>query len=490
MLCAIPFWCGDVEAVRILLNWIERLGGCRNHEAVLVADAGVSWFDCMDLSKLAAGCFRHTELVATDDPQHGWPQGPNWLFRTAARYAKQRGQPFFFLEPDAVPLKPGWFDQLVAEYTASGKPFMGALLDCEQAGLPNRYLAGVACYPAHAIDIIGPPLEDRPHIAWDVAAAEAVVPHAINSPRIQHVWGNYRQSPVFAEHRAHNGPANVLTRGDLWGEALVFHRNKDGSLIRLLGGDAPHFVAHGGDVGDLIYGLAAMKVLGQCRLALHWHPVREGFSLPKFEKIYPLLAMQPYLSSVFFQHERPEAAMDFNRFRQWNWERRAGRLESLAQSHLRVFNLPEVVLQEQWLCVDQPTVIPGKKVVFNRTHRYRNNNFPWKSIQAQYGSQAVFVGTPHEYDAFCKEVGPVDYQPTADYLELARVIAGSVLFVGNQSCSYAMAEAMKQNAILEVCPGCEDCQFCRPNLQNDPKGNVFLYRLEDLERVANLNRAA
>lgn len=490
MLCAIPFWSGDVESVRILLNWINRLGGCRNHETVLVADAGVGWHDVMDLVNLAEDSFSSVEVIAADDSQIGWPQGPNWLFRTAAKYAKERGESFFLLEPDAVPLKPGWLDQLEIEYAASGKPFMGALLDCEQPGLPSRYLAGVACYPSNAIDIIGPALDERPHIAWDISSAEAIMPQAANSPHIQHFWGNHRQSPVFVSHRAHNGPANLMTQGDIWKDALVFHRNKDGSLIRMLGGEAPYIVAHGGDVGDLIYGLPAMKVLGQCRLVVHWHPVREGFNAQKFAKIYPLLAIQPYLHSVVFQHECPETPWNFNRFRPWNWERRATRIESLAQSQLRIFNLPEAVLQEQWLCVDEPVFSENKKVVFHRSFRYRNRNFPWKEILAKYGRYAVFVGMPDEHQNFCAEIGPVDYFPTEDYLELARVIAGAVLFVGNQSCPYAIAEGLKQNAILETCPGCEDCQFYRPNLQNDPQGRIHLYNLEDLERIANLNRAA
>lgn len=490
MLCLIPFYSGDVEATRILLNWIKQLGGCKKHDCTLVVDADVQWSEAMTLWRMADEIFASAEMIATDDPQSGWPQGPNWLFRTGACHAKERNAPFFWLEPDAIPLKSGWLDVLEAEYGSCGKPFMGAVLDCDQPGLPTRYLAGVAVYPPNAIDLIGPPLENRPHIAWDVAAADAVVPHSANSMRLQHFWGMARQSPTFTEVRPHNGQNNSLSKSDLWPDAVVFHRNKDGSLVRMLGGEAPHWVAHGGDVGDLIYGLAAMKTMGYCRLTLHWHPVREGFNPDKFMKLYPLLAIQPYLSGVNFKHERPEPAIDMNKFRQWNWDRRNGRrIESIAQSHLRFLNLPEKVLLEQWLCVDEPVVIPGKKVVFNRTHRYRNHRFPWQSIYAQYGRQAVFVGLPQEHEDFCKEVGPVDYFPTNNYLDLARVIAGAVLFVGNQSCSYAMAEGLKQNAILEVCPGCEDCQFYRANLQNDPYGKVFLYKLEDLERVATLSRA-
>lgn len=116
----------------------------------------------------------------------------------------------------------------------------------------------------------------------------------------------------------------------------------------------------------------------------------------------------------------------------------------------------------------------------HRSSRYHNAQFPWKAIVEKYGQYALFVGLRKEWEAFCKEFGPVGYHPTADFLELARLIKGSRLFVGNQSAPYAIAEGLKHPAILESCPSCQDCQFNRPRLWNDSKIGFTLPELEAL----------
>lgn len=74
---------------------------------------------------------------------------------------------------------------------------------------------------------------------------------------------------------------------------------------------------------------------------------------------------------------------------------------------------------------------------------------------------AGFVGTAAEHQDFCRSVGPVPWIATADFLDLARVIAGSELFVGNQSCPSALAEGLKHTMILEVYPPLPNCGFAR-----------------------------
>jgi hypothetical protein len=87
---------------------------------------------------------------------------------------------------------------------------------------------------------------------------------------------------------------------------------------------------------------------------------------------------------------------------------------------------------------------------------------------------------PKEHEAFTKTVGPIEHYPTADYLELARVIAGCSLFIGNQSCPYAMAEGLKKNAILESFYHAPDCQFSRPNVQNHVTGRIKVVPLDEI----------
>jgi GT2 family glycosyltransferase/tetratricopeptide (TPR) repeat protein len=89
---------------------------------------------------------------------------------------------------------------------------------------------------------------------------------------------------------------------------------------------------------------------------------------------------------------------------------------------------------------------------------------------------AVFVGTPAEHKEFVREFGIVPYQPTADLLELARVIAGAALFVGNQSCPYAIAEALKVPALQETREVDPNCVYLRP-------GTLTVRLAREIERI-------
>ena len=73
----------------------------------------------------------------------------------------------------------------------------------------------------------------------------------------------------------------------------------------------------------------------------------------------------------------------------------------------------------------------------------------------------VFVGSPDEHFAFQQYAGPVSYHHTPDYLELAQVIAGADLFIGNQSSPFWVAEGLKAPTVLEVCLYCSNCHFDR-----------------------------
>jgi hypothetical protein len=75
----------------------------------------------------------------------------------------------------------------------------------------------------------------------------------------------------------------------------------------------------------------------------------------------------------------------------------------------------------------------------------------------------VCIRLEEEYKDFCAECGQVEYLPTKTLLEAARAIAGSELFIGNQSAPYAIAEGLKHRSILEVCLWQPDCIYRRLN---------------------------
>jgi hypothetical protein len=112
-----------------------------------------------------------------------------------------------------------------------------------------------------------------------------------------------------------------------------------------------------------------------------------------------------------------------------------------------------LTINDKWIDVDPDPATKGR-VVFNRTSRYRNYNFSWKDVRKYFGDRALFIGTDAEYKLFKKEVGTIERYKVDDCLQIARAIAGSDYFVGNQSSSFWIAAAMRHPLLQEVCLSC------------------------------------
>ncbi len=93
---------------------------------------------------------------------------------------------------------------------------------------------------------------------------------------------------------------------------------------------------------------------------------------------------------------------------------------------------------------------------------------------AHYRNKLLFVGLKHEWREFIGHHGYVEYVPTANMLEVAQLIAGSDLFIGNQSCANAIAEGLKHNSIQETHLEYPDCVYVRPNASFIADGVVTL----------------
>lgn len=176
--------------------------------------------------------FGTVRLSCTKQAVKGWPQGSNALFKHAAIEMKKIGEPFLWLEPDAIPLKPGWLDELEYGYKFCGESFFGRKYLNNMPGRNGHILSGISVYPADTINLVISKLNDRE--AWDVAIAPIVVPQAQDTKLIHWCWGTPELQPTFVEVKQPNSPVNILTLSSLEPEAVLFHRNKDGTLIKLL----------------------------------------------------------------------------------------------------------------------------------------------------------------------------------------------------------------------------------------------------------------
>jgi hypothetical protein len=213
---------------------------------------------------------------------------------------------------------------------------------------------------------------------------------------------------------------------------------------------------HCGDLGDIIWALPTIRATGGGTLYLVNNPGRMTFPMTqdRANAIRPLLLQQPYITDVLFAGNDTSHVTAIDGFRD---HCHGGR--NLADAHLATHGLPFSHRNHPWLRVD--TVEDISPVAFSCTARYQNDQFPWQRMVEEYGRHAVFLGTQDEHTTFVSRYGNVPYVQTDDLLQAARIIAGSRLFISNQGCLHSIAEGLKCNTILAVCPHCPTCIFNR-----------------------------
>jgi ubiquinone/menaquinone biosynthesis C-methylase UbiE/Zn ribbon nucleic-acid-binding protein len=253
---------------------------------------------------------------------------------------------------------------------------------------------------------------------------------------------------------------------------------------------------HSGDFGDIIYALPTIRALGGGTLVLGpcaQRITRLPMTLAHVNVLRPLLELQPYVSEVKFSAEMPrDVDVDLNKFRDYlddehNHMARGARRLNLAEIHLHTFMLPLAECDRAWLVVDKVEAVPGRPVLVHRSSRWCNLEFPWKRIMDLHAHQAIFVGLESEHASFVKDWGVIPFRPTNNFLELARLIAGCRLYVGNQSLPYAICEGLKQDGILEVWPEGPNCLFNRRNVIHGQGRTVYVPKLETIAMNTMLN---
>jgi hypothetical protein len=199
-------------------------------------------------------------------------------------------------------------------------------------------------------------------------------------------------------------------------------------------------------MGDIVYSLPTIQAFGGGDIWLR--------KSNHYDSLCVLLEEQPYISGVCSELPDKDGYVDLDLYRKV--ERKAfgkGEFKHLAVCHLEAFD-KDFDLEQQWLFNIDPLHIA--EVVINRSTRYHDREeINWELLKSY---KVAFVGWLHEYEQFCKKAGfkPPFYK-CLDALEMARVIKGSKLFVGNQSLGFAIAEALKHPRVLEVFCGNANC---------------------------------
>ena len=218
-------------------------------------------------------------------------------------------------------------------------------------------------------------------------------------------------------------------------------------------------VFHSGNAGDIIYALPVMKKLyeisgKQINLLLkigepltigdgYEHPLGTVMLDEKMvANLFPLIAEQDYIHDMkIFDGEKIH--LDLTLFR------RAGFILDKGEIGRWNFFTSGITpdLYEPWLKV-KPNPDFAEYIVLARSSRY-NNAMIDHSFLAKY-DKLIFVGVESEYVEMKKFIPNLKWRKVSDFLELAGVIAGSKLFIGNQSFPYSVAEGLKAKRLLEV----------------------------------------
>jgi hypothetical protein len=218
-------------------------------------------------------------------------------------------------------------------------------------------------------------------------------------------------------------------------------------------------LSHSGNAGDIIYALPtidAIRRLTGARIELYLrlgqplilsgynnHPLGNVMLNQKMaEMLIKLLRPQSYIDLVEI-HTDQTIDIDLDYFRAGGIPLDKGNIARWC-SYLTGVN---PVLWKPWLTVE-PDKSYSNIIVMARSERYRNYTIDYKFMNKY--PDIVFIGVESEYNDIKKTIPHIRWVQVEDFMQMARIIAGSKFFIGNQSFPYSIAEGLKVPRILET----------------------------------------
>lgn len=220
-------------------------------------------------------------------------------------------------------------------------------------------------------------------------------------------------------------------------------------------------IIHSGNSGDLIYALPTIKKIHEVTNVPVCLYLRLNQPLPApvysnsphamgsvmisqnmANMLFPLLNSQSYIYKCeAYQNQKIHVDLDFFRAKTIPLTN-----SNLARWYSYVTGFtPE--LWKPWLQV-KPDLAYANKIVLARSERYRNSTINYSFLKDY--KHTVFIGVKSEYEDMKKAIPSLEWLQVKDFLQLAQVIAGCKVFVGNQSFPYSIAEGLKTPRILEA----------------------------------------
>ena len=183
LLLNFQFWDADKAQAMALARLLADLEPVKRTDCIFLFSAR---FDCDHDHETVAYVSEkfETRLFTTKKHPVGWPAGPNNQMAQSYTWAIERHREgslpidaVFFMEADCVPLKVGWLDDIIAEYTACGKQILGPWLTrgdgrCNEH-VNGNCIIGINFWRTHR-SFLRPP----GHSGWDAYFAFTMLPEA------------------------------------------------------------------------------------------------------------------------------------------------------------------------------------------------------------------------------------------------------------------------------------------------------------------------
>ena len=246
----------EVDLARLWIRWVSHLcrqpgGDNSQHKLIVFVNRRTTDEQCRsmmnEIGDVRDGAFRFLIACPDDEQEAGYPGSASHLFARALEHVEKHfpGHATLWCEADTVPMRPTWFQEIVSEYQACGKPFMGG-----QAGEQQfRHMTGNAVYPPDWRTLAPSIMQSfKPGFStfwingsgepWDVFCRHEIMPQMHLCETIQQIW----RPEVF------KSADKVLPR------TALFHQCKDGSLIDILAKRYPGFTPPGTQEGFTLSG--------------------------------------------------------------------------------------------------------------------------------------------------------------------------------------------------------------------------------------------
>lgn len=180
----------DVHLAEKLILWIKHLGGVPVPLVVVSTQYASRMNAHLRIKEILEAEFpgAHSLLVMDEEDERGWPWSASHMFGWCLRHIDDD---IFWIEPDCVPLKRGWFEALHAEFKRLKKTFVGRLVPHD--GVHNKcvpHMTGCSFYGKNWKKIVPGMGQVRQGAsgAWDIDWADEMMKDFADTKLVHHYW--------------------------------------------------------------------------------------------------------------------------------------------------------------------------------------------------------------------------------------------------------------------------------------------------------------